>query len=269
MSLAEIRGTPLGTKMGVKPVTATVVKVPTVLKAKVNTAPVKTGVLPQLTPAFQFVQGLGSFVEAIAPINKETTVAPTGVYRSVTPQYGPGVKEAVLEAAQRKMGLSIVQTPRAQQIISLARSAAIVKNISAQGYELAPKGTKDYLGIAQTQAAQFAEELNAFRGLQEEWSTKQSGYLKTLSDQEKLLAGAANEGAIAKGQLDLLKTDYDTLMKQYQDLLNQPQSPGINIEMPNLDIFGGLKDWINKYGLIVAGGAIGLIILLVVLNRRK
>ena len=191
----------------------------------------------------------------VTPTNSlfgETTTVTTGKYVSVTPNYTEAQLNAIKEAQNRQLGTAITSTAKSQQIISLLRAGAITKSITQQGYELAPKGTKEMLGISQSQTNEFRDMINAFQPLQEEWATKQAGYLSQISQNETLLAKATSEGAIAKGQLTTLTGQYNTLYAKYQELLNKPPSP-------DTDIFGGIGDFINKYGLFIVLGVGALI----------
>lgn len=295
MSLAEIRGTPLGTKMGVKPVTViapTVTKTTSTLKA--TTAPrvivpktattvntifsqnigVKTTVPYEMAsaPIPAIPQNGGSIIDlSWAALNIVAQQAGFNVlqpkampktepkYLAVTPTYTPAQTAAIKQAQNLQLGSQLVSSKANQKVITTLRSAAIVRDLTRQGLEIIPSSTLSELKTDQEKAASFRDQLNALMGLQGEWASAQAGYLSRISTYETELSKATSEGAIAKGQLTLLGTQYEDLMKRYQDLLGQGGGGQIP---PTPSIWGDLLKYVPYI-------IVGIVLLLLLPNILK
>lgn len=186
----------------------------------------------------------------------------TGTYLAVTPSYTTAQKEAIAQAQNLQLGSQLVSAKSNQKMIAFLRSASIVKNLQGQGLEIIPSSTISELKTDQEKAASFRDQLNALMGQQQQWSTAQAGYLQKIAGFQTELSKATAEGAVAKGQLTLLGSQYEDLWQRYQDLLNKPPEPGI-------DIFGGLTDALKKYGVYAIIGVLGLVALYVGIKAFK
>jgi hypothetical protein len=88
----------------------------------------------------------------------------------------------------------------------------------------------------------------------------QTDYISRISANETLLATATNRLGITQGQLETTQSKYLTLQEKYNELLNNPPSE------PGLDLFGGLGDFLNKYGIWIALG-VGALLFMPLITR--
>ena len=227
MSLNEIKGTGLGTKMGVK------------------TTPVKTTV-PYDLKASIVSSNVSSLVTKPSAITKQLTTAQ---------------KDAINAAYNRKMGISIIKSDAFQKVSGIVKAKVILGDIRNAGLEINPGGTGALLYTAAEQAASNRDALNLLSSQQQEWGAMQTDYISRISANETVLATATNKLGITLGQLETTQSKYLTLQEKYNELLNNPPS---NPELP--DLFGGLGDFLNKYGIWIALG-VGALLFMPLISR--
>lgn len=216
------------------------------------------GVKPTLTSPTKTTTTTATTTKKVSvPLELKASILPVSKYVAVKPTYTAAQTAAIKQAQNLQLGSQLVSAPSNVKMISILRSAEIVKDLSKQGLEIIPSSTVSELKTDQEKATAFRDQLNSLLGLQQEWTTAQSGYLQKISGYESELGKATSEGAIAKGQLSFVTGEYQTLLDKYQDLLkNPPQQPGV-------DIFGGLGDTLKKYGVYAIVGVILIVALYV------
>ena len=235
MSLSEIKGTALGTKMGIKTVTQlSTPKVGTYLGAH------RTLLSPVIKVTVPY--DLKSFVPGVATLGSKAT--------TITKQLTTAQKDAINQATQFKYGMAVVTNPSNAKMISTLRTIATVTQIKKSGLEIAPAGTTTALYGAQASTDSWVAGFNALSLQNEAMLKKQQDLLSSISSSETTLMKATNELGITKGQLDLTTTKYEDLVKKYNDLLNNPPKSGDDI-----------LTWITKNWMWVAVG-VGAIVLL-------
>ena len=246
MSLAEIKGTALGTKMGIKTVTQlSTPKVGTYLGAN------KTVLSPGIKVTVPY--DLRSLVPSVATLGAKAT--------TITKQLTTAQKDAITQATQLKYGVAVVTNPSNAKMISTLRTIATVTQIKKSGLEFAPKGTTEALYSADVARESWMTGYNTLSLQNDAMLKKQQDLLSSISSSETTLMKATNELGVTKGQLELTTTRYEDIVKKYNDLLNNPPKSGDDI-----------LTWITKNWMWIALGVGGIILLPTLINaigRRR
>ena len=246
MSLSEIKGTALGTKMGIKTVTQlSTPKVGTYLGAN------KTVLSPGIKVSVPFeLKATAPVVNILNNAFGDTKTNVANKVSAVTKQLTTAQKDAINQATQLKYGMAVVTNPSNAKMISTLRTIATVTQIKKSGLEFAPKGTTEALYNADVARESWMTGYNALSSQNDAMLKKQQDLLSSISSSETTLMKATNELGVTKGQLELTTTRYEDIVKKYNDLLNNPPKSGDDI-----------LTWITKNWMWVAVG-VGAIVLL-------
>jgi hypothetical protein len=158
------------------------------------------------------------------------------------------------------MGISIIKSDAFQKVSGIVKAKVILGDLRNAGMEINPAGTGSLLYTAAEQAAANRDALNLLSSQQQKWGAMQTDYLGRISQNETLLATSTNRLGITQGQLETTQSKYLTLQEKYNELLNNPPSE------PGLDLFGGLGDFIKKYGIVIALG-VGALLFMPMITR--
>lgn len=238
------------------------VTVPNTLKASVKSTPVaKTGsILDVGWAAAQIIANKTTF--GLVPLSGGNNASTAPKTLSVNVKNTPARDLAITTITNALQGKAIRASPNFSKVMTTVNTKMEINKINNAGLELAPKGTVAAVYNADQQASIWQESYNAMSLQNESLVNRQTEYQNQLANIQQTLAQGTIDYSVAQGKLDLLNTQYSDLQTRYDALANSGGGGGT----VDTSLFGGLSDFINKYGLWIAIG-VGALLFMPLLTK--